>query len=427
MHIRRLIRPGYALLLGLLLAGLTSDLPTALASSPGVLITEVQAANTRTVADNQGSYSDWVELHNPTDTAIPITGYTLTDDPTAPAKWPPPRHNAGAGRLSSDLGLRLDQVTPEGWHTNFRLNRAGEYIGLFDPDGQLVDAVTFWEREADVSLGRLGTVSDRWVPFLFPTPGAANTTQHRLRAPPDAPAGRGHAGERTLCRPGDGAALLAGPGQLAVLHAGWIRSDHGRAGVHGTPGGDGDDGAAGWWRWTRACRSVPWPRQLIWWGKARACRCSRWSRTPTHLWDEATGIYVNAIGEGRRWERPVTAEWLSSEGEVGFSMRAGLRLHGGGSRRHADGKQSFRLYFRGEYGPQELAYALFGAGPGQTYDRLVLRAGYNDSWWTGGRRGVPAGPTGAGPARGRRDRWRPGGRWGGAVPERGLLGAIQPH
>ena len=52
-------------------------------------------------------------------------------------------------------------------------------------DGQVVDEVTFDEQEPDVSLGRLGTVSDRWVFFAAPTPGAANTTPPR--APPGAP------------------------------------------------------------------------------------------------------------------------------------------------------------------------------------------------------------------------------------------------
>ena len=77
-------------MLGLLLVGLTSSLPAVQAASPDVLITEVQAANTRTVADDQGGYSDWIELHNPTDTPVSLLGYTLTDDPTEPTKWPLP-------------------------------------------------------------------------------------------------------------------------------------------------------------------------------------------------------------------------------------------------------------------------------------------------------------------------------------------------
>ena len=35
---------------------------------------------------------------------------------------------------------------------------------------------------------------------------------------------------------------------------------------------------------------------------------------PAHLWDEEMGIHVNAERRGRAWERPVTVEWLSPEG-----------------------------------------------------------------------------------------------------------------
>ncbi len=88
MHMRRLIRLGCALLLGLLLAGLTSGVPTAQATAPGILITEVLAANARTVTDDRGRYADWIELHNPTAAPVSLAGYTLTDDPAEPAKWP---------------------------------------------------------------------------------------------------------------------------------------------------------------------------------------------------------------------------------------------------------------------------------------------------------------------------------------------------
>ena len=73
-------------------------------------------------------------------------------------------------------------------------------MGLFGPDGQVVDEVTFEAQESDVSLGRLpGT--DRWVAFPTPTLGAANTTPHRLRAAPGVPA--------VVITPGSG--FYAGP------------------------------------------------------------------------------------------------------------------------------------------------------------------------------------------------------------------------
>ena len=181
---RQLIPLGRALLLVLLLVVLTTGVSAAQAVSPDILITEVQASNTRTVADDQGGYSDWIELHNPTDTPIAITGYTITDDPTEPAKWSLPVATLAPGAFLLVWASGMDQVTPEGWHTSFRLNRDGEYVGLFGPDGQLVDEVIFGEQMANVSLGRLAG-SDQWVSFPIPTPGAANTT--RPRALPGAP------------------------------------------------------------------------------------------------------------------------------------------------------------------------------------------------------------------------------------------------
>ncbi len=367
----RLILLCQALVLGLLLLLLTIGPLAAQASTPGILITEVMAANTRTALDDQGGYSDWIELHNPTDMPIPLIGYTLTDDPDTPAKWSLP-----AAALASEAFLLvwasgLDRVAPDGWHASFRLSRAGDYVGLFGPDGQLVDEVTFGAQETDVSLGRLRTVSDQWVAFSFPTPGAANTTRHRLRAPPGAPS--------VIVTPGSG--LFTGPVtvQLYTPVPGSV--------VYYTL--DGSDPTVEGQEYTaplavtettvlRAVAlddgvpvsTVTTATYLV--GESAGLPVLSLVTAPAHLWDEEMGIHVNAERRGRAWERPVTVEWLSPEGEVGFSVSAGLRIHGSSSR--VLPKKSFRLYFRGEYGPTELAYPLFGPEPGQTYDRLVLRS-----------------------------------------------------
>ena len=218
---RRLIPLGRVLVLGLLLVGLTSSLPAVQAASPGVLITEVQAANTSTVADDRGGYSDWLELHNPTDTPISLVGYTLTDDPDEPAKWSLPAATLAPGDFLLIWASGVDQVIPEGWHTSFRLSRGGEYVGLFGPDGQVVDEVTFGAQKEDVSLGRLETVSGEWVSFPTPTPGAANTTWHRLRAPPDAPPVEVTPGSGRFAGPVTVQMQAPVPESYGVLHAGW--------------------------------------------------------------------------------------------------------------------------------------------------------------------------------------------------------------
>ena len=375
---RRLIPLGRVLVLGLLLVGMTSSLPAVQAASPGVLITEVQAANTSTVADDQGGYSDWLELHNPTDTPISLVGYTLTDDPDEPAKWSLPAATLAPGGFLLIWASGVDQVTPEGWHTSFRLSRGGEYVGLFGPDGQVVDEVTFGAQKEDVSLGRLETVSDQWVSFPTATPGAANTTWHRLRAPPDAPP--------VEVTPGSG--RFAGPVTVQM------RAPVPRGTVYYTL--DGSDPTVGGETYTVPLEveettvlqavalddgvpvsAVTTATYLL--GESTSLPVLSLVTDPAHLWDEATGIHVNAEERGRDWERPVTGEWLSPEGELGFSVGAGLRIHGNISRLRVP-KRSFRLYFRGEYGPRELEYPLFGTEPGQTYGRLVLRAGVDDGW-----------------------------------------------
>ena len=389
---RPLISPKCILLLGLLLATLTIGTPVAQATTPGLLITEVQAANTRTVADDQGSYSDWIELHNPTDTPISLAGYTLTDDPAQPAKWSLPASTLVPSAFLVVWASGLDQA-PNDWHASFRLNRAGEYVGLFGPDGQLVDAVTFGPQLTDVSLGRLAD-SNRWVAFPTPTPGAANTT--RPRAVPGAP--------QVLVTPASG--RFAGPVTVQ------LEAPVGSATVYYTldgadPTGDGQAYTAPLEvTETTVLRAVALDAgvpvsavttvtYLL--GATRGLPVVSLTTDPAHLWDKQTGIYANAQQRGQAWERPVTVQGLSPEGAVGFSVAAGLRIHGNISRNTP--KQSFRLYFRGEYGPRELEYPLFGpepvtgqsrttpgpiraalAGQGQTYDRLVLRSGAQDSW-----------------------------------------------
>ena len=322
---RRLISPRCILLLGLLLVTLTIGTPVAQATTPDILITEVQAANTRTVADDQGSYSDWIELHNPTDTPISLAGYTLTDDPTRPAKWSLPASTLAPGAFLVVWASGLDQVTPDDWHTSFRLNRAGEYVGLFDPDGQLVDAVTFWEQETDVSLGRLGTISDRWVPFLFPTPGAANTTRHHLRAPPDAPPVEVVPGSGRYASPVTVQLYPPVPGSL--LYYTLDGSD---------PTVDGqeytaplavtettalqavalDDGVP--------VSAVTTATYLL--GESTGLPVLSLVTDPAHLWDEATGIYTNAGGA-----RP----------GLGAAGNGGVAIVGGGGRLQCGGRAPY--------------------------------------------------------------------------------------
>ena len=63
------------------------------------------------------------------------------------------------------------------YHLNFKLSRAGEYIGLYAPNGVVVDSVSFGLQYPDVSMGRKPDGSPDMYYFGEPTPEESNTTE----------------------------------------------------------------------------------------------------------------------------------------------------------------------------------------------------------------------------------------------------------
>jgi hypothetical protein len=97
---------------------------------------------------------------------------------------------------------------------------------------------------------------------------------------------------------------------------------------------------------------------------------------PQDLWEPNHGIFAQPEERGAEWERPVEVFFLDQDKRSGFYTPAGVRVHGGVSRRRD--KKSLRLYFRQEYGNPLLEYLLFKDSGVQTFKRLVLHAGGQD-------------------------------------------------
>jgi hypothetical protein len=94
-----------------------------------------------------------------------------------------------------------------------------------------------------------------------------------------------------------------------------------------------------------------------------------------------TGIYDYPREEGVAWERAASAELIHPDGSKGFQVNCGLRIQGGSSRfpTHSP-KHSFRLLFKELYGPTKLEYDLFEDSDVDSFDTIILRAGYNNNW-----------------------------------------------
>lgn len=151
------------------------------------LITEFMAVNDLELADGDGKFSDWIEVHNPTASAINLSGWHLTDNSTNLDKWtfptlPQSVIPAGGYLVVFATGQPTETYVDGGGnlHTDFKLSGSGEYLALVDSTLTIEHeySPTFPEQSADVSYGlqesggtyELGQLKY----FANPTPGADN-------------------------------------------------------------------------------------------------------------------------------------------------------------------------------------------------------------------------------------------------------------
>jgi hypothetical protein len=101
-----------------------------------LVISELMAANETTLKDEDGDFSDWIEIHNAGASAASLSGLYLTDEEINPKKWRFPAVSLGAGRFLVVFASGKDRVNPTSeLHANFKLTSTGEYLALIAPDG----------------------------------------------------------------------------------------------------------------------------------------------------------------------------------------------------------------------------------------------------------------------------------------------------
>src|SRR5262249_36841661 len=127
----------------------------ALTSRGAVFISEFMADNTGTLKDEDGNYSDWIEIANNGTVAIDLSGYSLTDTATDLRKWTFPSTNVSAGGTLVVFASGKDRRVPgRPLHTNFKLDTAGEYLALSDSTNILTQfSPVFPPQLPDVSFG----------------------------------------------------------------------------------------------------------------------------------------------------------------------------------------------------------------------------------------------------------------------------------
>ena len=105
-----------------------------------VIISEFLAINSGAgIRDEDNFPADWIEIHNPDETAVNLSGYSLTDDADLLSKWTFPSVTLPAGGYLRVFATGKDRKTDVNFlHTNFNLNAGGEYLALVRPDGATI-------------------------------------------------------------------------------------------------------------------------------------------------------------------------------------------------------------------------------------------------------------------------------------------------
>ncbi|HUU23169.1 MAG TPA: lamin tail domain-containing protein [Phycisphaerae bacterium] len=120
-------------------------------------ISEFMADNDSTLADEDGQFSDWIEIQNAGVSAVSLSGWFLTDEEADLTKWALPDVTIAAGGRLVVFASDKDRTDPAGeLHTNFKLNDEGEYLALVRPDGVTVQhayAPYYPPQVGDVSYG----------------------------------------------------------------------------------------------------------------------------------------------------------------------------------------------------------------------------------------------------------------------------------
>jgi hypothetical protein len=132
-----------------------------------------------------GLFQDWIELYNPNDVAVNLSGFHLTDTLATPAKWQFPTNTVivphGFLLIWADGDTTQNGLGNQGdLHASFSLSKGGEAIGLYAANGSPQHTVIFGSQVENVSQGLYPDGNTNTVVTM---PDWSPRTSNRLGAP----------------------------------------------------------------------------------------------------------------------------------------------------------------------------------------------------------------------------------------------------
>jgi len=337
-----------------------------------IFINEVLADNYFiNVDDDFSTFSDWIELANISSGAINIGGYFITDNIDDTTKWQIPSNtNIPAGGFML-FWCDAEDYIGDALHTNFRLDKTGEQLLLFNENKLLVDSLTFGDQADNTSFGRQSNGSSQWFYFAEPTPGSANTTTGVTttdQAPDiDFSLESGLYNDNQFLE----ISLESGSGQIRYTADGSM--PHSNSTLYQGPVSITS---------TKVIRAKAFLDEYLPGDETLASFIINEETDlplvsviiePEFLWDTAIGIYNDyMIGARRGWERPARIEYFDKSGDLQFDKNSIIRLYGRTAIYYPE--KSLAVFPN-----NPVSYPLFDSRENENYHSFILRSS-SDDW-----------------------------------------------
>jgi hypothetical protein len=352
-------------------------------SNAQVVINEVSSDNESVIADEFGSYSDWIELYNSGTTTVNLSGFYLSDNNDDLLKWSFPNIIIEPGSFLLIFASGQDGLYDYP-HTNFKLAKDGESLLLSDNQGVVLDHIYIPLLEGDESFGRQPDGSSGFHYFVIPTPLSSNNNsqtydfaptpvfsiENQFSQQPVALELSTNLPNYSIRYTKDGSI----PNESSLLYQAAIEIDSTtciRAICFATE-----------YRPSHIATNTYFIQEDI------ELPVIALSSAPDNFWDPEEGMLVDGPNADTLWpfyganywhdiEIPVHFEYFTEEGNLGTEYELGARVHGGRGARTKPQKP-LRLLAKKSYGAEEMHYPFFEDRAGDVYKRLVLRNGSGD-------------------------------------------------
>jgi len=332
-----------------------------------LFINEIMSSNSSTLTDNDGDYSDWLEIYNAGTLPVNLAGYYLSDDVSNLNKWQFSEVEIDPGNFLIIFASGKD-TSNASIHTNFKIASEGEWLILSDSQMNIIDSTFSGFMVIDISKGRQPDGSANWFFFTDPTPGSINNS----------------IGAEATMRL-DGPQFFTQGGFYDSQFHLIINTRNVNTSIFYTTDGSMPDTNATEYTDPVAINNTTVIKAV----EIHESGLSGNVITHTYFINENKSLPVISLSlfpedfeeiyRNHDLEKPVHIEMFDNSGELAFSYDAGAEVFGSGST--GFDQKSLSIFFRKEYGRGTLNYKLFQDLPYVNYESFILRNSGND-WWS---------------------------------------------